>query len=137
MKKTLMLTVFMALSLTNCLCANPVEGKKVGIVTSLSKEGLFCKTWEGTLVRGGVSNGSGTIGGQTRFNVAPGALGEDMVRELTRAMEEGTEVEVVFHRDFIASACTREHEEDVTVTSVRVLEKTSAQQPATQPETNY
>lgn len=102
---------------SGCLCATPVQGTKVGVITSLSDEGMLCSTHEGVLTRGGLSGGSGALGSQTSFNIANGSVFADA----QRFMEAGTEVEVTFDRPFLASACDREHEVDVTVTAIKAV----------------
>jgi hypothetical protein len=115
MKKSLLIGSLLAVALSGCLCANPSKGTKVGTITSLAQEGLFCPTWEGTLIRGGLVGGSGAMGQTTRFNIPSDTLAQ----EALKAMEENAEVEITFERKLVTSVCDREYAEDVTVTSIR------------------
>lgn len=59
MKKTFFIVLLIAVW---CLfgCTKVVsEGEKVGTVIKVAKQGVVCNTWEGELIRGGMSNGSG------------------------------------------------------------------------------
>ena len=49
--------------------SNPAEGQKIGHIVKLSKEGVFNKTWEGELIRGGFTDGSGIMGQVFHFTV--------------------------------------------------------------------
>jgi hypothetical protein len=115
MKNTLRSLLLVSLCFGGCLCATPVRGTKVGVITSLADEGLFCPTHEGTLIRGGLSNGTGVASGQAiTFNVADGAV----LEQARAAMEKGTEVSVDFYRPMVASVCSRADKQDVTVTAI-------------------
>ncbi len=72
-------------------CANLSHGtgQKIGQVVKFSKQGLFNDTWEGQLIRGGLSDGSGAIGTQP-FNFT--VEDEDLVAMVSKCMEEQTEV---------------------------------------------
>lgn len=111
MKK--LITTLALVAVSGCLCANPANGKKVGVITSLGREGLFCPTLEGTLVRGGLNAGSGANGAMVTFNVAPGL--EDKVQA---AMDAGKEVEITYRRPLVSSVCDRENANDVTVIAI-------------------
>jgi hypothetical protein len=54
----LFLISIMCLSLAACGYVTG-RGEKVGTIIKLSKEGVFVKTWEAEIIRGGMSNGSG------------------------------------------------------------------------------
>jgi len=42
---------------------SPGTGEKIGQIVKLSKQGMMSKTWEAQLIRGGISGGSGSVGG--------------------------------------------------------------------------
>ena len=57
------------LFLTSCTVNKPSEGSKIGRIVKLSKYGLFSKTWEGELIRGGLTDGSGVNGTSFHFTI--------------------------------------------------------------------
>lgn len=59
-KMKLVLLSFMLLLLTGCIEIE--SGEKIGQIVSIKKQGLFFKTWEVTIIRGGFEEGTGTIG---------------------------------------------------------------------------
>lgn len=56
-----------AVSVFSCAGINtsPGEGEKIGQIVKISHVGIINKTYEAELVRGGLVDGSGTVGGQT------------------------------------------------------------------------
>lgn len=70
------------------------EGSKIGTITKISKEGLFCKTYEGQIIRGGINDGSGNIGAAFYFTVQDKSL----LDGLNKAMQEMKEVKITYHR---------------------------------------
>jgi len=117
MNRLFLILMMFAVSVGGCLCANPTSGKKVGVITSLSSEGLICKTNEGILQRGGLSSGSGAIGQQVLFNIQDAYLAE----EARKYLESGQEVELTFTRPWFSSACSRENADDVVVSSIKPI----------------
>ena len=62
MKKTILSLLSITL-LAGCgLNTSNGTGEKIGQVVKLSKVGMFSKTWEAQLIRGGMSGGSGSFG---------------------------------------------------------------------------
>lgn len=116
MSKLLLVLMMFAVSVGGCMCANPTQGKKIGMITSLSDEGIVCKTHEGVLQRGGINSGSGTVGQQITFNIKPGDV--DLLDQARDAMESGAEVELTFSRPWVSSICSRENAEDVIVSAI-------------------
>lgn len=54
----------LALGTAGCnVNSSPADGVKIGQITKVSKQGLIYKTWEAELVRGGLVDGSGAVGG--------------------------------------------------------------------------
>jgi len=79
-------------------CIQDSTGEKVGGITRLSHEGWIplCKTWEGELIRGGLSNGSGVIGGAPfRFTVPS----DDLMQQVKQALEAQKEVKIHYHHE--------------------------------------
>ena len=63
MNKILILLIL----LTSCNISTPKEGQKIGRIVKLADEGLFYKTCEGELIRGGLIDGSGSMGTSFHF----------------------------------------------------------------------
>lgn len=84
------------MALTGCWTTQ--EGNKVGVITKLAKEGAFVATWEGSIVRGGFNNGSGAMGQAFEFTVEK----KDVLNELQKAMDKGSEVKIYYHKEAIS-----------------------------------
>lgn len=63
------LIILLLLILTGCKFWEISDGEKSGIIVKIAHQGLFIKTWEGELVRGGLNNGGGTIGKSFDFTI--------------------------------------------------------------------
>lgn len=84
---------------------SPGSGQKVGQIVRLSKIGLLCETWEGELIRGGMTDGSGTVGTVPfHFTVENQAL----VEKALDCMTKQTEVVVFWQQEGVYSACRSE-----------------------------
>ncbi len=82
-----------AVLISSCSISNPSEGKKIGRIVKLADEGLICKTCEGELLRGGLIDGSGSMGNSFLFT-----LEDNMLRSLAnQALEDQSEV-IVYYR---------------------------------------
>lgn len=96
MKKTLLLSAIVAVLFSGCY--NIAEGEKIGQVTKVNKaSGYFAKTAEIEIIRGGFNGGSGAQGTALHFTVENNPK---MVEDLEKAMENGEEVKVKYHREF-------------------------------------
>lgn len=94
-KRNLIKTIVLSLLLTGC-GINPTNGtgEKIGQIVKVGKVGLFNKTWEAELIRGGFSDGSGTVGTQPfHFTIE----NEAMVKEAQEYMRNQTEVIVSYN----------------------------------------
>lgn len=61
--KQIIITISAAILLAGCgVNTSPGEGEKIGQIVRLTKVGIARSTWEAQLLRGGMSNGSGTVG---------------------------------------------------------------------------
>lgn len=84
---------------TNC---SPGHGTKVGQVVKVSKEGIFCDTYEAQLIRGGMTDGSGSIGVVPfEFTIVSSAD----VERVIDAMESRSEVVITYHTELLSSPC--------------------------------
>ncbi len=83
-------------------CANVSHGfgEKIGQVVKLSKQGFICDTWEGQLIRGGMSGGSGSFG-TVPFDFT--VEGEDLVKQVQGYMKDQTEVVIKYRIEGIYS----------------------------------
>lgn len=68
-------------------------GEKIGQVVKLSKEGFMRKTWEGQLIRGGIVDGSGSIG-TTPFDFT--VQSDEMAKVVQGYMRDQTEVVITY-----------------------------------------
>lgn len=97
MKKTLLLSAIVAVLFSGCY--NIAEGEKIGQVTKVNKaSGFIAKTAEIEIIRGGFNGGSGAQGTALHFTVENNPK---MVEDLEKAMENGEEVKVKYHREFV------------------------------------
>lgn len=63
MKKSLVFAAALSFfTLSGCGFNTPSNGEKIGQIVRVNKEGILNKTWEGQLIRGGFTDGSGTVG---------------------------------------------------------------------------
>lgn len=92
MKKAVCM-VLMAMSLSGCI--NNGNGEKIGMVTKLAKQGLVFKTWEGEIVRGGLSGGSGVNGQAFAFTIED----PEVVKQVQSAMEHQQEIKITYESE--------------------------------------
>lgn len=71
----------------------PSSGAKVGQIVRINREGIINKTWEAQLIRGGFSDGSGTLGQAFEFTVPEG---NGAVLKLEEAMRHQREVRIQY-----------------------------------------
>ena len=96
----LVLVVFISVG---CLInPSPGTGEKIGQVVKISKQGLFCKTWEGQLIRGGMSGGSGAFG-TVPFDFT--IESDRMADEAQKFMQNQTEVVIEYRMEGIYASC--------------------------------
>lgn len=92
--------ILVLLILTGChIQTNPGSGMKVGKIVKLSKEGLFSKTWEGELIRGGLNDGSGSFGNSFHFTIEEDSL----AHKAMEYMDADCEVTIYYEREFITA----------------------------------
>lgn len=93
--KKLLLPIAACLLLSGCI--DIARGEKVGTITKLAQQGLVFNTWEGQIIRGGLSGGSGGFGQSFEFTV------EDpiVVEEIRAAMDSQSEVKITYHTEAI------------------------------------
>jgi len=94
--------LLMSLCLTSCNISNPSNGHKIGRIVKLADEGVWCKTCEGELIRGGLVDGSGSMGSSFKFTIESRALREIALQ----AFETQAEVILTYEVE-LCSACWR------------------------------
>lgn len=113
MKK--ILSILICLSLTACYQTQ--EGDKVGTITKLAKQGVIFGTWEGQIIRGGLSGGSGGFGQAFEFTVEK----PEVLAQMQNAMNAQQEVRIHYHKEAIT--WLRSESGDYFVDSVQILGK--------------
>jgi hypothetical protein len=92
-------SIILALGLVGCHFDTPGEGQKKGQIVKLEKVGFICKTWEGELIRGGFSDGGGTIGGAFHFTLEDKSL----LPLALECLEKQTEVMITYETEFMTA----------------------------------
>lgn len=103
MKKLSLLSlvlVVVALVFTGCGLNNPANGSKIGQVVKITKSGVFSKTWEAELIRGGMSGGSGSFG-VTPFDFT--IESESQAKEIQDYMDKQTEIIITYRSEGVYS----------------------------------
>ena len=78
---------------------DPGTGQKVGRIVKVSKQGLIFKTWEATLVRGGLNDGSGVMGMSFDFTIEDDSLAMQAIQ----LMQDQSEVILHYRIEGISS----------------------------------
>ncbi len=92
---------FMALALlvTSCTFSTPAKGSKIGRIVKISEEGVFYKTVEGELIRGGLLDGNGSMGSSFKFTIEDDSL-KDIAYD---AFSNQKEVIITYESELISS----------------------------------
>lgn len=88
--KSILLAILTAIVLSGCIQNG--DGEKIGTVVRINKSGVLCPTDEVEIVRGGLSNGSGAVGGIFDATAEDPAI----LQKLKDAMEHQREVKITF-----------------------------------------
>lgn len=99
-------------------CWEVGTGEKIGVITRVAKTGAFCKTWEATIIRGGLNGGSGAFAQPFDFTIE-GPEADDMAAKLTATMEAQQEVRIKYRSEM--NTFCRSDSEDHFLTSYQVL----------------
>lgn len=81
-------------------CWDTGQGEKVGQIIKLNRQGVFCKTWEAELIRGGLNNGSGAASTLFDFTIEDSRL----VQEVQNALDGQYEVKIHYNMEW-TTAC--------------------------------
>lgn len=103
-KKALTLVVMCVAMITLTGCIDKGNGKKVGMLTKASQEGILCKTYEATIQRGGFNGGSGVNGQAFNFTIENSP---ELVKKVEELMNRQAEVEITY-RSEVATFCRAE-----------------------------
>lgn len=101
--RTVICVLLTCLSSVGCMLnTSPGTGEKIGQIVKLSSQGIMCATWEGQLIRGGMTGGSGTIGAQPfDFTIES----KEMADKAQQFMADQTEVVIKYRMEGVYSAC--------------------------------
>lgn len=78
-------------------CWDMGGGEKIGSITRLQRTGIFCQTWEGEIIRGGLNSGSGVMGSAFHFTVEDDSLAQ----QVQKAMETQQEVKISYKKEWL------------------------------------
>ncbi len=110
-----MLSAAVALCFTLTGCGDQGQGEKNGTITKLANTGLFCKTWEAEIIRGGLNSGSGVIGAAFDFTIEDDAL----LKKVQQAFDQQREVRI-HYRTEVVTFC-RSDSSDHFLTSIEFV----------------
>lgn len=82
--------------------SSPGKGEKIGQVVKLSQQGIFCQTWEGQLIRGGMTGGSGAFG-LVPFDFT--VESDELAQKVQKYMQDQTEVIIKYRMEGLYSWC--------------------------------
>lgn len=95
------LILIIALSTAACgINTTHGTGTKIGQVVKLSKAGFLVDTWEAQLIRGGLIDGSGAVGG-VPFDFT---VSETLAPVVQRYLEDQTEVVITYETEGVYAA---------------------------------
>ncbi len=95
MKNNLLVVLILAtITITGCGLNSPASGTRNGQIVMLKKEGIFSKTWECEILKGGMNNGSGSFGQPFYFTVES----ESDAKLLQAAMDSQQEIIIHYHK---------------------------------------
>lgn len=105
---------------TGCGCnGSPGSGEKIGQIVKVSEVGMMSKTFEGQLIRGGMTGGSGTAGTPPfDFTIES----EEMAQKAREYMQSQTEVVIHYRTEFVYSEFRTENG-GVFLTSIEPAKK--------------
>ena len=106
---------FVMMTSASGVVQSPTSGVKRGVVVKLAEEGIFVKTQEAELIRGGLTNGSGVAGGEVfTFTVSDPAV----LQQIRQALDTGEEIEIKYERPLFSVPLSRQIMSNPFVTSV-------------------
>ncbi len=104
MKKIILLLPFLLTA-----CFDYSDGDRVGVIQKLSKKGIFCKTWEGEMLLGGLkkqvnvsSDGKSTTTSMVANTFHFTVEDESLLPAVKAAMESGQPVTISYREELIS-----------------------------------
>jgi len=116
--KKMMLLVAIAISLSGC--KDTGTGEKIGVLTKVAQQGVFCKTYEAEMIRGGFNGGTGANGSAFHFTIE----NEETAKKLEEAMVAQKEIHIHYRSEF-ATFCRSDSDGNHFLTSFEVIEPTT------------
>ncbi len=101
-----------ALSLLLCGCWNTGNGSKVGNIVAIKDSGMLVRTYTIEVIKGGMSNGSGSFSGKAFFANVEDAL---QINNARTAFNNQEEVIVKYHTELYCAPWRREGEANYCV----------------------
>lgn len=90
-------------------------GEKIGSITRLNRQGVFVKTWEAEIIRGGLSSGSGVMGQAFHFTIED----DNLAKEVEKAMNSKQEMKITYKSELFT--WFRSDSNDVFLTKIEPL----------------
>ena len=113
----MLLMILLSFFFTSCNMQTPQTGQKVGRIVKIAEEGLFFKTCEGELIRGGLVDGSGSLGGSFHFTIE-----DEYLKKLAmQAFEEQSEIIMRYRVDLVTSITRSECRNSYFVTNIEII----------------
>jgi hypothetical protein len=114
--KSIFFYSIMMIILTGCeIRTDPGTLTKIGKIVRVSKQGLIYKTWEGDLIRGGLTDGSGSFGASTHFTIESDVLANECIF----CMENNIEVILYLEAEFISAIWRSESAQPYFLKSIK------------------
>lgn len=117
---TMFLLLAIGLSCNACSGKHTAHGTRNGNIVKLAEEGLFWKTEEVEIIRGGMTTGTGGFGVKPFYATV---TNRDDLAKLQKAFEQQKEVVITYDEYFFtpfSSECSGEDEHCAYVSSVEV-----------------
>lgn len=80
-----------------CGCYEVGKGNKIGTITRLNHEGLIFKTYEAQMIRGGMTDGSGSFGQTFNFTIER----PELVDIIQTALDKQQKIKIYYHQELI------------------------------------
>ncbi len=107
--RKILLALSLALIFSSCGTNIPQYGQKIGRIVNLSDAGLFWTTLEGELIRGGLVDGTGSMGASFRFTIED----QNLKAIAYKAFSSQSEVKITYQSELITglwrSSCYHPH----------------------------
>ncbi len=93
MRNIFIISIFVFL----CSCKTVSQGDKIGVIVKCANEGFIFTTYECEIIRGGMTNASGTIGQSFHFTVEDKSL----IPLFEKALNTQAEIKLSYHKEFV------------------------------------